>query len=1300
MESTQPGVAARTSIGPYKLEGVLGKGGMGVVYRGVDEAGTPVAVKVIAAACLAKETARLRFEREALIRIDHPNVVRLRDARTDSDGTPYVVFDLLEGETLEDVIERDDLTIGEVVRMGRHVANGLHAAHAMRVVHRDLKPSNVFRCRDGLYKIFDFGIALLSSRDTRLTAKSSLLGTPSYLSPEQARCELDLDPRSDIWALGAVLYHALAGKPPFDGESILLTIVAAATRDVAPLGQVAPAVPSSLAAVVDRALRRDKKERWPTAVDLEAALAALDLGEASSREVRSVRGAGVRPSPQAGEPRAEAGGADTQFPPTEHRVMAILFAEGVHDAARLSAEIEGQGGKVMQLAGGRALGLFGVTSWEGDEVLRAAAAAIQGRLAAERVAVASGHAVLERGAVAGLGLRDAEAGCAVELDGVAVAPEAAKHLDESFSLRSAPGGFFELTADRGPSWPAPPPEATAPTTFGREPELAQLRFALSSALDDERAIAVLVTGPAGIGKTRLRREMERLILDAPSKVTTLIGRGEPIRRGAALSLFASAIHGRARLAAHRRGWPTLSANSPLEGRRAAVRCLVAEALPEGGATEDFSSFLGELLGVPMPATPGIEAARLDPRLMGDRLRMALRDYLDALAARGPLALLLEDLQWADPASLDMLPDLLDRNADRPLVVVATARPELLDHRRDPFRGHTVIRLVLRGLVSSHVASLGEAVAGRRLPEALASAITSVTGGNPFYVEQIVLALKDRASLDCDAASLPLPLSVEAAVQSRLDHLPHAEKELCKAAACFHRPFSAEEASCLEVDGALLHSLTRREILASRVRDRGATARDYQFRSSLVGEVAYRMLGDEARSAVHRRIAAHLSAGSGCDPEEVASHHDRGGQPEAAATRYAEAALATSRRGDTAAVMRCSDAALRLGPIRESAFALRMARSTALYFGGRRDEQEREIRAALDSSRSDAERACAQTELTGWLTVEGRLHEAEQAATAAVESARAAGDRERLALACASRVRPLWFAGNLAVLEEVVAEVAALAEGGSPRAAFAAAEARAHLAAARGDHGERLSCYGEAIGLLENAGDVRRLAAMRSDQADTYNRVGAYGEAEAALREAIEGCRRVGSHVAEGYARLNLGYALSMLGRDQEALTELAQAGVIAQAAREARLGVFARLYRTRVLLHHAPAGEVGDEAQSTAAAAKELGFAAVEALALSLEASARLAAGDHEEALAASDRAMQIRGEKGGVEEDEAELYVTHAEVLSAVGRKEEAAAVLSAGRERIEALARGIGDPELRRKFLELVPAHRRLRPRGSLRS
>ena len=190
-----------------------------------------------------------RFAREAAIRIPHPNVCRVFDAGQSADGTPWIAMELLEGESLEARLARGTLAPPEVVEIGVQVCRGLAAAHGVDVVHRDLKPSNLFLCRDGTVKLFDFGIALLGSSDaTRMTTAGMILGTPWYLSPEQARGQADLDARTDVWSLGVALWEALVGRSPFARDTPLASVVAVLMEDPPPLSVVTPTAPPSIAA--------------------------------------------------------------------------------------------------------------------------------------------------------------------------------------------------------------------------------------------------------------------------------------------------------------------------------------------------------------------------------------------------------------------------------------------------------------------------------------------------------------------------------------------------------------------------------------------------------------------------------------------------------------------------------------------------------------------------------------------------------------------------------------------------------------------------------------------------------------------------------------------------------------------------------------------------------------------------------------------------------------------------------------------------------------------------------------------
>ncbi|MBI5503126.1 MAG: protein kinase [Deltaproteobacteria bacterium] len=1270
------GPAPGAVVGGFVIGDRLGEGGMGVVHRALSPDGRPAAVKFLVASGAGGREAVRRFAREAGIRIPHANVCQVLDAGQAPDGTPWIAMELLEGESLEARLGRGPLAPAEVVDLGVQVCRGLTAAHAAGVVHRDLKPSNLFLCRDGTVKLFDFGIALLwSGEATRMTTAGMILGTPWYLSPEQARGQADLDVRTDVWSLGVALWESLAGRAPFARETPLASVVAVLMEDPPPLSVVAPSVPPSLGAVIERAMRKVREERWPDAAVFGDALLAADLTTAP---------AVVLAGPV----------ASRSIPPGEQRVVAVLLAQGVRDRGAIEAAVREQGGLFMPLVGGRALGLFGGDAWEGDEVLRAATAAASSRGAAASMSVSSGRAAQSGAGIAGSVLHAAEAGCGLGVDGVAIDAEAARGLGDSFALREVAGGFVELPGARSSRDSLPRAEEEGVSaTYGRQAELAVIRQAVERLLDERRAAALLVTGPPGIGKSRLRREAARLVAAAAPGAWVLAGRGEPLRRESAFALVLSAIREHALLGAVRRGWPRLDPAAPLHERRLAVLRLALEAVGEQGGAPGWVSVLGELLGIDVEDAPGNPAAPpRDPQVVRDRFRMALLDYFGALAARAPLALLVEDLQWADVASLELLEDLLDRHADRPLLVLATARPELRESGREPFAGLEAVRLQLRGLAAADVARLGAAVAGRSLSEGLVRLVAERTAGNPLFVREILLELRARGSLDADRSDLPLPLTVEAAVQSRLDHLRVVEKDLCKRAAVFGRPFATPEVSALGVAEAerTLESLSRQEIRVARGRVRGG--RDWQFRSALVADVAYRMLADDLRAELHRRAAGFLSAGPQPEPEEVATHFERGGQSAPAAEWYRRAARAAAERGDSVTVVRCAEAALRDVSGGEGLFELYRDYAVALGYLGRREEQERELGLAIVAARRDADRAhilVYRAELF-WRT--GRMSEAFGAAEAAVACAARAADRTALALARSWQVAAFSSAGRIGEAREALREAEELASGAEPGVQAFVAARRAELAGALGDLAERRDAFAAAVRLFRAAGDVRRAAGAAANLADVHNRVGAYDDAAEALRAAVEDCRRVGNRVREGWALCNLGYSRTMAGAPRDALVTLAEAERVARAVGDPRLRAGVRLYRLRALLALPDPAAMSGEADAALAEAERLGAPGLLVLTLTVAARGRLACGDGPGALVLSERALGLRDQLGGVEEDEAEIYLTHARALAAVGRIEEARCVQQTGRDRLWAIAGRIADLGWRARFLRDVPAHRML--------
>jgi serine/threonine protein kinase/tetratricopeptide (TPR) repeat protein len=1221
VSGTRAAFAEGRMAGPYHLGSILGAGGMAVVYRGTDAEGRPAAIKVLNAA-VADESLVRRFEREALARIDHPNVVRVLGAGVCADGALYLALELLEGEDLATKLERGPLAPEDVVRIGAQVADGLDAVHETGVIHRDVKPSNVFVCTDGTAKLLDFGIALRSESETRMTRHGMVVGTPAYLSPEQAKGAGNLDLRSDIWSLGATLYHALVGRPPFQRDSTLATMVAVLLEDVPPPASIRPDAPPALAAALVRALSKRTADRWGAAGDFAEALRGADL---------SIRPTSVPQSPEA---------------VAEVRLVSVVLLEGVTDLFAVEDAMRRQGGSVLPLLGGRALGLFGSEVSEGDEAARATRAAVAIRHLARRVGVATGRAALGTGAIAGEAVLRAEDACGLSSKGVVVDEATRRGLSSDIHVHAAAPGFFEVVDAPKSSRPPDPTSSMRQTkTVGREVEVAQIKDALERALEG-RAIVVACTGPAGIGKTRLRAELASM-LDRHTGIRVLTARaearGRPVLAEAAASLEAR-----------------FDRAAPLEERRKALAAIVSEGIADTERALECLEVLGEVLGTPFPASPRLSAARADPEIMADRLRLAIGDLLDGLAARGPVALLLEDLQWADAFSMDTLAEVLDRLAERALLVFVSGRPELLDARPDLFAGREVVRVVPRALGFAEVARLAVAVAGRALPEELNRALSERTAGNPFFVEQIVLDLRDGGRLDAPPAELGLPPTVEAAVQSRLDHLPREEKELCKRAAVFGRTFWLESLASLGVPApeSAIEGLLRRDILTARGRPRLAGLREYQFKSAVLAEVAYGLLPDEVRAALHAAAAAFLESRPEEGDEEIARHLERAGRGADSADRYARAALSAAARGDTEAVVRCSERALALGVADTKRFGLHVARADAFRHLGRTEEEAADLAEALHRASSPAERAMTLSAQSVVLSRAGRTEEAIVRAEEAVTAARASGDPEAIAVACGRFAIRLALAGRTGDATGAIDEAVKAAPSCGVLTRARVAGWRASVLALSGDVAAERRAWEEALAACKEAGDVRLLATTEANFADCHNRMGLHDEAERALRAALESCARTRNRSAERYVLANLGHTLSALGRHDEALGFLTRAGAEAEASGDAKLLVVVGVYRAIALAGLGALAEAAEHADVVALRAAERGIRGWQARALTVAARARMSLGDRAGALDRSSHALQVRDEVGGLEEGDSDLFEVHAEALEASGRAEDARAV------------------------------------------
>jgi predicted Ser/Thr protein kinase len=314
-------------IGRYRVLAELGRGAMGVVYRGVDPAlDRAVAIKVVAVqagtdpASVSELEARFLREARFAARLSHPNVVTVYDAGKD-EGVLFTVMELVDGESLADRIGRREFpTSAEALELVAQVADALHAAHALGVVHRDIKPGNIMITAAGQVKVADFGIAKAIGEDTGLTRSGTVVGSPAYMAPEQVRGE-KLDGRADLFSLGVVLYELLVRRKPFPADTVTTLIYQILHEDPLASAELSRSLGSDVSGLLRRCLAKRLEERMPTAASFAAEArrlaraAVAGEGDATSPTGKILVQAEDEEPPQAGIPDAAPAEPAAKTPP-------------------------------------------------------------------------------------------------------------------------------------------------------------------------------------------------------------------------------------------------------------------------------------------------------------------------------------------------------------------------------------------------------------------------------------------------------------------------------------------------------------------------------------------------------------------------------------------------------------------------------------------------------------------------------------------------------------------------------------------------------------------------------------------------------------------------------------------------------------------------------------------------------------------------------------------------------------------------------------------------------------------------
>ncbi|APR81297.1 Adenylate cyclase [Minicystis rosea] len=876
--------------GRFELQRLAGTGGMGAVFQGLDrETGASVAIKVLRGSTPAG-AARLSREARALASLDHPAIVRHVTHGLTPEHEPYLVMEWLDGEDLAALLERRRLDVAETLSLGVRIAEALGAMHARGIVHRDVKPSNIFLVGGEVSaaKILDLGLVRPDDH-TQLTQTGAFVGTLGYMAPEQARAGQSVDARADVFSLGCVLFKCVTGTAVFEAEKVM-AILAKILLEKPPLAsERCLGLPPDLDALLARMLSKEPADRPRDGREAAAALGAVRTD-----------GPGIAaPSPALSLTVAERRLISMVLvAPPEDLHRAVGDGETAEWTALLEVA-EALGAQAERLADGT-LAVLLTGSWVAtDQAAQAARCALSIRALApdRRIGLATARSELSvRTQVSDAIDRTVRLLASTDHgDGTAPLPIAVDEvtaglLGPRFLVRSL-GNRLALLGE-GPE--QEPTLLGRPTTLvGRERELRLLETLFAECIEEPLARAVLVTAPPGVGKSRLVRELLRVVERRDEAVSVWQGQGDLLRTGSALGLLRAVL----------RGVLGLHEGEPIEVRRRKVRARVAQHVPEA-ARARTAAFLGELVAVPFPddETPALVAARRDPELMGEQMARAWEDFLRAECAVRPVLLVLDDLQWGDLPSARFIDSALRRLGDQPFMVLALGRPEVDTLFPKLWEGRKLQRINLEELGRRASEKLVRQVLGDDVSPETMERVVTLAGGHAFYLEELIRAVAagQRSSL---------PETVLAMVEARLGALDPEARRLLRAASVFGDvQWSGGVAALL--GGALSPAETRRalsalaeqELLVERPDSRFPGESELAFRHALLREGAYTMLTDEDRILGHRLAARWLEEHGESDAMVLAEHLERGDDRARAGVYYLRAAEQANRGGDTDAAI--------------------------------------------------------------------------------------------------------------------------------------------------------------------------------------------------------------------------------------------------------------------------------------------------------------------------------------------------------------------------------------------------------------
>lgn len=1236
---------------------------MGTVWHGRDVAdGTEVAVKLIEESDPAR-TARFRREAELLAALSHPGIVRYVSHGHSSSGTPFLVMEWLEGEDLGARLRRGPLPIAEVLVLGRHVAEALSAAHGVGVVHRDIKPENLFLDGGSVsrVKVVDFGVARLPGDGTALTRPGAILGTLGYMAPEQARGQDSVDARADIFSLGCVLWTCLAGRPLFDGQHVAAILAKILFEEAPRVATVCPEVSAALDDLIARMLSKDPAERPRDATAVAAAIAAIDRAAASA--------------PAAPVPLEE-----------EQRFLSVIFANGGPpgtggDPARLQTIAARFDARMEPLADRTVACVIGPVGSASDMATRAAHCALEmSRESGLAIVLATERATLRGPVHAGRVIDAAARLLHLAVPGrVLVDPTTTALVESRFEVDALEAGGALLRARSRGTEGARRILGRPTRCLGRDRELANLEAILDECFSEARARAVLVIGAAGIGKSRVRQELRRRMIDRAPDAEVWTTLGDPMRAGSPFGLAADLLaqvmgiaHGEAEADQH-----------------AKIRARV-ERHHQGAEAARIAAFLGELAGAPLPADqhPLLRSARQDPKVLAQLMGEAFDDWLAAETCSRPVLLMFDDVHLGDGPSLALIDAALRRCADRRFLVIGFARPDVRELFPDLWQRRDLEVMTLRELPQATCERLAREVLEAAPPEVIRQ-LAERSGGNAFLLEELI-----RGAVAGEAGDYPP--TVLAMVESRMERLGRAERRVLRSASVLGEAFWIEALAALlgvARNGPLeawLESLLAEEWVVRQRTSRFAGHKEFRFRHALLREAAYGTLTEADRGTCHRRAALWLEQVREGDALVLAEHWRLGEVPGRAVASYLRAAEQALEASDFGAAVARAAAGLSCGATGEMLGRLYLIEAEAYNWRAEHEAGARRARDALSLlPRGTALWAHAIAQ-AAWGAYDLGQYGALEALASELLSSCPADLTLPHVLALGSTASHLVGMGTMALARRVIDVLVSSSRHLTENAPLAAAwtfDAVGFEAYGRGDLSETLDGWEKATEAFEQGGDRRNALRVRLNIEAVRAEFGA--ARPALLQQVFDGIERLGSEYTLGQAYLVQGRVLEASGAIEQGLLFFEKSAAWFRSSK-CEQGVGEAL--THLARLRCEVGDLQGAERDSGEATRRLA-ADPQYLPAALAVRARILSmlGDVRGGIELVEGAVRLLGEGKGLIAEPL-VGLVHAELLDAAGDLPRAREVIGRACDRLLERAARVTDPELRAAFLGRVEVNARV--------